>query len=61
VRAARALAWPLMRAEIHAVDATGAKVRLLRCNQGQELCDLEEAWRGCKVFCVREAIGEEDL
>ena len=30
-RAARELAWPTMRVEVHALDAAGAKVRLLRC------------------------------
>jgi len=43
-RAARELSWPSLRAEVHELDAAGAKVRLLRCNAGQALCDLEEAW-----------------
>lgn len=44
VRAARELSWPKVRAEVHALDAAGAKVRLLRCNAGVGLSDLEEAW-----------------
>jgi len=44
VRAARQLSWPKLRAEVHALDAAGAKVRLLRCNAGAGLSDLEEAW-----------------
>jgi ParB-like chromosome segregation protein Spo0J len=43
-RAARALSWPTMRVEVHALDAPGAKVRLLRCNESTGLSDLEEAW-----------------
>lgn len=44
MRAARELSWPKLRAEVHALDAAGAKVRLLRCNAGTGLSDLEEAW-----------------
>lgn len=44
VRAARELAWPSLRAEVHTLDAAGAKVRLLRCNASSGLSDLEEAW-----------------
>src|SRR3990170_3867076 len=44
VRAARELSWPTVRAEAHALDAAGAKVRLWRCNAGAGLSDLEEAW-----------------
>jgi ParB-like chromosome segregation protein Spo0J len=44
LRAARELGWPKLRAEIHGVDAAGAKVRLLRCNAGAGLCELEEGW-----------------
>jgi ParB-like chromosome segregation protein Spo0J len=44
LHAARALSWPRLRAEVQRVDATGAKVRLLRCNAGAGLSDLEEAW-----------------
>ena len=44
VRAARQLSWPKLRAEVHTLDAAGAKVRLLRCNAGAGLSDLEEAW-----------------
>jgi hypothetical protein len=43
-RAARALSWPTMRVEVHALDAPGAKVRLLRCNESCGLSELEEAW-----------------
>jgi len=44
VRAARELSWPAVRAEVHTLDAAGAKVRLLRCNAGAGLSELEEAW-----------------
>jgi len=44
VRAARELSWPKLRVEVHALDAAGAKVRLLRCNAGAGLSELEEAW-----------------
>lgn len=44
VRAARQLSWPAVRAEVHVLDAAGAKVRLLRCNAGAGLSELEEAW-----------------
>jgi ParB-like chromosome segregation protein Spo0J len=43
-RAARALAWPKLRVEVHALDGAGAKVRLLLCNAGAGLSALEEAW-----------------
>lgn len=43
-RAAQALSWPRLRVEVHALDAPGAKVRLLRCNANSALSDLEEAW-----------------
>lgn len=43
-RAARELCWPKVRVEVHALDAPGAKVRLLRCNEGAGLSELEEAW-----------------
>ena len=43
-RAARQLSWSVVRAEVHVLDAAGAKVRLLRCNAGAGLSDLEEAW-----------------
>ena len=43
-RAAQALSWPKLRVEVHALDAPGAKVRLLLCNQASVLCELEEAW-----------------
>lgn len=44
LRAARELGWPKLRAEIHGIDAAGAKVRLLRCNAGACLSELEEGW-----------------
>lgn len=44
VRAARQLSLPRVRAEVHQLDAAGAKVRLLRCNAGQALTEMEEAW-----------------
>jgi ParB-like chromosome segregation protein Spo0J len=44
VRAARELSWRAVRAEVHALDAAGAKVRLLRCNAGAGLSEIEEAW-----------------
>lgn len=43
-RAARELSWPALRVEVHVLDAPGAKVRLLRCNESAGLCELEEAW-----------------
>ena len=43
-RAARALSWPMVRVEVHALDAPGAKVRLLRCNESGGLSELEEGW-----------------
>ena len=43
-RAAQALSWPKLRVEVHALDAAGAKVRLLRCNATAGLSALEEAW-----------------
>ena len=44
LRAAREMSWPKLRVEVHALDATGAKVRLLCCNVGAGLAELEEAW-----------------
>lgn len=44
LRAARELSWPRLRVEVHALDTTGAKVRLLCCNAGAGLAELEEAW-----------------
>ncbi len=44
LRAARELSWPVMRVEVHELDAAGAKVRLLCCNAGASLAELEEAW-----------------
>ena len=55
VRAARELSWPTVRAEAHALDAAGAKVRLWRCNAGAGLSDLEEAW------LVRSLYREEEI
>lgn len=43
-RAAHELSWPKLRVEVHALNAAGAKVRLLRCNAATGLSDLEEAW-----------------
>lgn len=42
--AALALSWPTLRVEVHALEAAGAKVRLLLCNAQAGLSDLEEAW-----------------
>lgn len=44
LRAARTLGWPKLRVEVHALDAAGAKVRLVGCNAAAGLSDLEEAW-----------------
>ncbi len=44
LRAARELSWPKLRVEVHALDTTGAKVRLLCCTAGAGLAELEEAW-----------------
>lgn len=44
LRAARELSWPKLRVEVHALDTTGAKVRLLCCNASAGLTELEEAW-----------------
>jgi ParB/RepB/Spo0J family partition protein len=43
-RAAQALSWPSLRVEVHALEAAGAKVRLLLCNATTGLSALEEAW-----------------
>ena len=43
-RAAQALSWSKLRVEVHALEAAGAKVRLLLCNAAAGLSDLEEAW-----------------
>lgn len=43
-RAARALSWPTLRVEVHALDAVAAKVRLLLCNAATSLSELEVAW-----------------
>jgi len=43
-RAAQELSWPKLRVEVHALDAAGAKVRLLLCNAASGLSELEEAW-----------------
>ena len=43
LHAARAMSWPSLRAEVQAVDAAGAKVRLWQCNAGAGLSELEEA------------------
>jgi ParB-like chromosome segregation protein Spo0J len=44
MRAARELSWPRLRVEVHVLDSAGAKARLLRCNAGTGLSELEEAW-----------------
>ena len=44
LRAARELSWPKLRVEVHQLDTAGAKVRLLCCNAGAGLAELEEAW-----------------
>ena len=44
LRAARELSWPRLRVEVHGLDAAGSKVRLLCCNAGAGLGELEEAW-----------------
>jgi len=44
LRAARAMSWSKLRAEMQLVDAVGAKVRLLRCNLGAGISEIEEAW-----------------
>lgn len=43
-RAAQSLSWPTLRVEVHALDAAGAKLRLLMCNAATGLSDLEVAW-----------------
>jgi ParB-like chromosome segregation protein Spo0J len=54
-RAAQALSWPALRVEVHALDAAGAKVRLLSCNAASGLSDLEVAW------VVRSLYREDEL
>ncbi len=44
LRAARELSWDKLRVEVHDLDTTGAKVRLLCCNASAGLAELEEAW-----------------
>jgi len=44
LRAARELSWPLLRVEVHELDSTGAKVRMLCSNASAPLAELEEAW-----------------
>jgi ParB-like chromosome segregation protein Spo0J len=44
VRAARALEWTSVRTEVVEVDAAGAKLRMLRSNEGDQMSDVEEAW-----------------
>ena len=55
VSAARELEWPAVRVEVHALDAAGAKVRVLRCNASAPLCEIEEAW------LVRSLYRDNDL
>jgi len=54
-RAAQALSWPTLRVEVHALDAAGAKVRLLSCNAACGLSELEVGW------LVRSLYREDDL
>jgi ParB-like chromosome segregation protein Spo0J len=54
-RAAQALSWKALRVEVHALDAAGAKVRLLSCNAASGLSDLEVAW------VVRSLYREDEL
>jgi ParB-like chromosome segregation protein Spo0J len=44
LRAAQTLSWTKLRVEVHALDAIGAKVRLLLCNRAAGVSDMEEAW-----------------
>lgn len=44
LRAARELSWRTLRVEVHELDSTGAKLRLLCSNAGAPLAELEEAW-----------------
>jgi ParB family chromosome partitioning protein len=44
LRAARKLSWTKVRVEVHELDRTLAKVRLMRCNIATGLSELEEAW-----------------
>ena len=53
LRAARALSWPKLRAEVQSVDAAGAKVLLWRCNIGAGMTELEEA-------CLVRALYRDD-
>lgn len=55
VRAAQALSWPTVRVEVHSLDAAGAKLRLLLCNETSGLSDLEVAW------VVRSLYREDEL
>ena len=44
VRAARALGWRTMRAEVAEVDAVGAKLELMALHERRGLTELEEGW-----------------
>ena len=44
VRAARALAWPTMRARVADVDAAEAKLRVVALHDRHGLTELEEGW-----------------
>lgn len=44
VRAARALCWTTVRTEVVVLDAAGAKLRMVRSNEGTGLSEVEEAW-----------------
>ena len=49
LRAARELSWPRLRVEVHTLDSAGAKVRLLCCNAGTGLAELEDGSRAVIV------------
>ncbi len=44
VKAARALGWDTLRAEVVEVDGPAAKLRVWECNSGQALSEVEEGW-----------------
>jgi ParB-like chromosome segregation protein Spo0J len=44
LRAARSLGWRELRVDVHDLQSSGAKVRLLCCNASTALAQLEEAW-----------------
>jgi len=55
VRAARALGWTTIRTEVVKIDPAGAKLRMLRSNEGHGMSDIEEAW------LVRSLYREDEL